>query len=270
MLTTPILPWCKHFGDCPKCSCNGPFICPSCDLELEEVCESVGNQRMCDHEFDCRDCVCEPRWDDETFDEVFRVNMEWLGRVDYPVIALYRSEMEVKDIAANLELPPHVISAILLHFAFVAKGISISAKPGRRDGEDLNDFEAKNLLRSIKRGDSLADVAKMHERSQLSVASVAVSGGAVRLNSSSISQRAVGETVRQGWNPEDVAKVETLLEGKMTLDKISKDTGRPISEVLELVMKHELAKPTIWLSEFKKTYVPFEPYPNLPSYFRRN
>lgn len=270
MLTTPLAPWCTHFGDCPKCSCNGPFICPSCDLELEEVCESVGNQRICDHEWDCGFCVCEPRWDDEAFDEVFYVNRDWLGRIDYPVIALYRSKMEIKDIATNLGLPVNVISSILLYLAFVSKGIAISEKPGRRDGEELSGFEAKNLLGSMKKKVPLSEVAEIHERSQISVAREALFAGVVELNSSTLTQRTTGASARQGWEPQDVTKVEALLEDSMELENISKELNRPIGEIVELVMKHELAEPAVWFSEFKRSYVPFKPYPDLPDHLRKN
>lgn len=270
VLTTPLAPWCQHYGGCPKCSCNGPFICPSCDMELEDVCESVGNQRICDHEWDCGDCVCEPRWDDEVFDEVFYVNRGWLGHIDYPVIALYRSKMQIKHIAANLELPVNVISSILLYLAFVSKGIAISLKPGRRDGEELSGFEAKKLLGLVKKKVPLVEVADIHERSQISVAREALFAGIVELNTSGLSQRTTGASARQGWEPQDVRRVEALLQDCIGLEKISQELDRPLDEIVELVMKHELAEPSVWFSEFKRNYIPFNPYPDLPDHLRRN
>jgi len=259
-LTTPLAPWCQHFGECPLCSCEGPFTCTSCDSELSEVCQSVGNQRRCDHEPDCYYCVCEPRWDDESFEGYFSANRSWLGQADFPIIALYNAGLDASEIGVHLQLPAGVVMDLLTHFGFVTNGLSISAQPMLRDGEEITSHEKKNIIQALKQRTSLQDMSQAFERCQLDLARIAISERTCPRLSASRHNEPV-ESIRTGWKPEDVSQIEEMLEKSVALADISMRLGRSLEEVLDLVVKYELGHYTTWLTEFKAKYEPFKPYP---------
>lgn len=262
ILTTALALWCKHYEDCPKCSCEGPFFCPECDEELNEVCISFGNTRVCDHEFECSNCICEPRWGDETLNSVKRVSSEWVSEIGYVAAALYNSEINAKDVAKNLEIPTYVAVDVLIYFAFIARGIPLSEQPLRREQEEVTKHEMGNLERKLKEGASIAEISKEIERSEAQVANLAITEGVLGKIPAIKVPTSGNQEVRRGWTPSEVQEVERLLLGQESIANISATTQRPTSELINLIVMHELAPPQVWFDEFKKNYSPFDPHPN--------
>jgi hypothetical protein len=172
--------------------------------------------------------------------------------------ALYNSEINAKDVAKNLEIPTYVAVDVLIYFAFIARGILLSEQPLCREQEKVTKREIGNLESKLKAGASIAEISKEIERSEAQVATLAVTEGLVGKIPAFRVPASGSPEVRRGWTPSEVQEVELLLSGKESIANISAKTQRAISEVIDLIVMHELAPPQVWFSEFKMNYSPFD------------